>query len=294
MNIGFKSVHPVGALAFFVFAFAFCLISSNPFSLGLCVLCGAIYDLTLQKKKTVSYIFKFLLPMTVLVTVFNGIFSHYGVTVLFVMHNGNNFTLEALVYGFVTGVRLGGMLLWLDCFNEVLTSEKIIFLFGRISPRLALVISMVLRFIPLIRTQSAEISTAQKGIGASDGKSFFAKVKSASRRLSILVSWTLEKGVDTSDSMRARGYGLRGRTSFNRYNFSLSDAVVTGLSAVAFAVSIVLYKKLSAEYNPIIDIPVPDVISVSALVLFAAVLLMPVIIDLKNRRYTQPRIDKND
>lgn len=294
MNIGFKSVHPVGALAFFVFAFAFCLISSNPFSLGVCVVCGAIYDLTLQKRKTLSYIFKFLLPMTALVTVFNGLFSHYGVTVLFVMNNGNNFTLESLVYGFVIGVRLSGMLLWLDCFNEVLTSEKIIFLFGRLSPRLALVISMVLRFIPLIRTQSAEISRAQKGIGISEGKNFFSKVKSASRRLSILVSWTLEKGVDTSDSMRARGYGLRGRTVFNRYNFSVSDAVITGLSAVALAVSIVFHKKLSAVYNPIIDIPMPDVVSLSAFVLFTAVLLMPVIIDIKKKKEIKPRIDEND
>lgn len=285
MKIGFKALHPVTNLIFFIFTFVFCLTATNPLSLIICFICGAVYDFKLQRKKTAAYILKFILPLVILVTLFNGLFSHYGVTVLFVMHNGNNFTLEALVYGFVSAVRIAGMLLWLDCFNEIITSDKIIFLFGRFSPRLALIISMVLRFIPLIRTQSNEIAKAEKGIGNSGEKmNFIGKMRSASRRLSILVSWTLEKGIDTSDSMRARGYGLKGRTSYNNYVFSLKDAAMIVISVAALILTFVSDEKLSASYNPIIDIPVPDAVSVVVIIFFASVLLMPVISDLREEK----------
>ncbi|MBQ8504157.1 MAG: energy-coupling factor transporter transmembrane protein EcfT [Clostridia bacterium] len=266
---------------FFIFSFILCLIATNPLILIISFVSGAVYDFKLQKKKTTAYILKFILPLILLITVFNGLFSHYGVTVLFVMQNGNNFTLEALVYGLISGIRIAGMLLWLDCFNEIITSEKIIFIFGRFSPRLALIISMVLRFIPLIRAQSSEISNAEKGIGNGvEVSGFIGKIRSASRRLSILVSWTLEKGIDTSDSMRARGYGLHGRTSYNDYVFSVKDALITVISFAALVLTFVSDRKLSASYNPIIDIPTPDAVSVILIIFFASVLLMPLMIDL--------------
>lgn len=285
MKLGFKGIHPAGALIFFIFTFLFCLTSTNPLSLFSGAVCGVVYDIKLQKKKAVSFIFKFILPFMLLITAFNGIFSHYGVTVLFTLPNGNNFTLEALLYGFVSAVKIAGMLLWLDCFNEIVTSDKIIFLFGRFSPRLALIISMVLRFIPLIRNQSAEIIKAEKGIGNSaEAVGFAGKVRGASRRLSVLVSWTLEKGIDTSDSMRARGYGLKGRTAYNSYVFSVKDAVITAVSVIATVLTFLFADRLSASYNPIIDIPAPDTVSVAVMIFFAFVLLMPVIFDSKEEK----------
>lgn len=285
MKLGFKGLHPVAALVFFVFAFAFSLMASNPFSLSIAFFCGAAYDLKLQGKKAAAYIFKFILPLIILITVFNGLFSHYGVTVLFVMKNGNSFTLEALAYGLVSAVRAASMLLWLDCFNEILTSEKIVFLFGRFSPRLALVISIVLRFIPLVRSQSSQILRAEKGIGNSgEIGGFFARIRSAARRLSVLVSWTMEKGIDTSDSMHARGYGLKGRTSYDDYVFLFRDAAVVFASVLAAALGFACKNRLAAYYNPIVYLPNIDLLSALVIVLFAAVLIMPLIFDLREEK----------
>lgn len=285
MNIGFKRFHPVTQLVFFVFVFAFSLISSDPLSLSVCLLCSSFYTVKLQKKKAAVYIAKVILPLILLITVFNGIFAHYGVTVLFTPKSGNNITLEAFACGFANAVKFACMLLWLECFNEILTSDKIIFLFGRLSPKTALVISSVLRFIPLIRSQSAQISATQKGIGNSpDAHGFIGKTKNAARRLSILVSWTLERGIDTADSMRARGYGLRGRTSYNSYTFTLQDALLLAFCAVDTIVMFALREKLAATYNPIISIPTPDILSLCATVLFTALMLTPVTIDLKEEK----------
>lgn len=285
MNMGFKSVHPFSAFIFFVFAFILSMTASHPALLGLCLLSGLVYDIKLNGKKALSFFLKFIIPMMLLITVLNAVFSHYGVTVLFTMHNGNSFTLEALVFGFVFSLRTASALLWLDCFNEIITSDKFIFLFGRVSPKAALVISMVLRFIPLIRSQSEDIKKAEKGVGNLPTEAdFISKVRHSARRLSILISWTLEKGIDTSDSMRARGYGLLGRTSYNSYIFSLKDLLMLILSLACVAGLFIANESLKATYNPIIDVPMPDVFSVIIIVVFIINLLLPTVYDLWEER----------
>lgn len=287
MNIGFKSLHPITSFIFFLFSFSVCLISSNPYLIAICFITGVLYCFKLQGKRCLSYLIKFILPFIILITVFNGFINHYGITVLFVLKDGNNFTLEALVYGFVSAVKIANMLLWLECFNEIITSEKIIFLFGRLSPRIALILSMVLRFIPLIRSQSKEIIKAEKGIGNSNYTNIFDKLKRALRRISVLISWTLEKGIDTSDSMRARGYGLRGRTSYNSYIFSIKDWASSLVFAFSFVLLIITIEKLEAFYNPVIITPDMDLLLFVLLMLFAIVLLSPVFLDIwEERRWT--------
>ena len=117
MQLGFKSVHPISAFVFFVFAFVLSMTASHPLLLAVSFITGLIYDIKLSGKKAVSFFLKIIMPMICLITFFNGIFSHYGVTVLFKMPSGNNFTLEALVFGFVFSIRTASALLWLDSFN---------------------------------------------------------------------------------------------------------------------------------------------------------------------------------
>lgn len=285
MNVGFKGLHPFTNFVFFVFTFILSMSSTNPILLSLCFLVGTFYNVKLRGKKAFSFILKFILPFSLLITIFNALFSHYGVTVLFVMKNGNNFTFEALCYGFIQAIRLSSTLLWLDCLGEILTAEKIIFLFGRFSPRLALIFSMVLRFIPLIRGQSQEILAAEKGIGNSaNEKHFFQKIKKASRRISILVSWTLEKGIDTADSMKARGYGLKKRTSYNDYFFIGEDKIISIATISAIILSVLFSKHLEATYNPIISFSPFDTVSVLIYIFSAFVLCLPIIYDFKEEK----------
>ena len=285
MQLGFKSVHPISAFVFFVFAFVLSMTASHPLLLAVSFITGLIYDIKLSGKKAVSFFLKTIMPMVFLITFFNGIFSHYGVTVLFKMPSGNNFTLEALVFGFVFSIRTASALLWLNSFNEIITSDKFIFLFGRISPKTALVISMVLRFIPLVRSQSEEIKKAEKGVGnLPTDKDFIGKIRHGARRLSILISWTLEKGIDSSDSMKARGYGLHGRTSFNSYSFSVKDALFLLFSLIASVIFFFVGTKYKSNYNPVIDIPMPDILATLLITVIAFVLLLPTLYDLREER----------
>lgn len=48
-------------------------------------------------------------------------------------------------------------------------------------------------------------------------------MKNALRVFSITVTWSLENAIETADSMRARGYGLPGRTAFSIYRLDSRD-----------------------------------------------------------------------
>lgn len=285
MQTGFRTVHPVSAFIFYSFAFVLTMTATHPALLAVSFIAGFLYDIKLSGKKAFCFFQKTVLPAIFLITLFNSLFSHYGVTVLFKMQNGNSFTLEALVYGFVFSFRAASALIWLNSFNEIITGDKFIFLFGRLSPKTALVFSVVLRFIPLIREQSEEIKRAEKGIGNFPPENnLISKIRHGSRRLSILISRTLERGIDSAHSIKARGYGLHGRTSYNSYIFSFKDALFILLSLSASALSFYTGIKYKAEYNPVILIPKPDSISLIMIIFTAFVLLLPSLYDLREER----------
>ena len=48
---------------------------------------------------------------------------------------------------------LASVVLWFSSYNEVMTSDKFVYLFGRVIPALSLVLSMSLRFIPKFKAQ---------------------------------------------------------------------------------------------------------------------------------------------
>ncbi len=189
-------------------------------SLG-CALCYAVY---LNGRKAVRFSLKFLLPMMVLAAVLNPAFNHEGATVLTYLPSGNPLTMESMLYGLTAALMLASVITWFSCYNAVMTSDKFVYLFGRVIPALSLVLSMTLRFVPKFKAQLQVVSEAQRCIGrdTSEG-SLFQRAKNAITIFSIMVTWALENAIETADSMKSRGYGLPGRTAFSIYRFDDRD-----------------------------------------------------------------------
>ncbi len=280
MKIGFRGLHPVTEFLFFLLIFIFSLTQTHPVCLFSAVLCGFFYDIKLHGQKALSFLFKIILPFSLLAGIFNGLVNSRGETVLFILPWDSPFTLEAVVFGLVFSLKAAASLIWLNSFNETVTNDKIIFLFGKLSPRIALIISMALRFIPLIISQSEQISSAAKGIGSGTAAaSFRDRLKSAVKRLSILVTWTMERGIDTADSMKARGYGLRKRSSFNRYAFSVKDLILFAFSVIAVVFFILSRNSLLCSFDPVIAIPFPDFSALISIIYFIIFMNFPLILD---------------
>lgn len=180
----------------------------------------------------------FYIPLFLMVAVTNPLFSHNGVTPLFFL-NGNPVTLEAFAYGAAIAVAVIGVMLWCKCMGEIMSSDKFLWLFGRPFPKISLVLSAALRFIPLFVRQSKEVSRAQKAMGLYSSKSYVDKIKAAFSVLSVMITRALESAIDTSMSMKARGYGTGRRTSFSIFRFTLRDLIFLITALALFAVTLI-------------------------------------------------------
>jgi len=274
----FKTFHPIVGFIYFFVVIAFSMMLMHPICLVITLLCSVVYSGLLKKNMLISAFVIVILSM-----VFNPLFNHRGVTVLAYFPNGNPMTMETLAYGCAAGAMLASVICWFSCFNKVITSDKIIYLFGKIMPSLSLVVSMVLRFVPRFKEQLRVISVAQRCIGADiTNGNIIKRTKNGMSIFSVLVTWALENSVDTADSMKSRGYGLPGRTAFSIYVFDRRDFVV--LLIVVFLSTYVLLGYLCGSfdfiYYPYIKCSDTSFYSVSVFFAYLCLCGLPVIIEL--------------
>ena len=110
-----------------------------------------------------------LLPMALLAALVNPAFVHQGATILTYFPSGNPLTLESILYGCASGVLLAAVVLWFVCVTDVITSDKVVYLFGRIIPALSLLLSMTLRFVPQFTRRLRTVAQAQRRLGGMPG-----------------------------------------------------------------------------------------------------------------------------
>jgi energy-coupling factor transport system permease protein len=226
----FETYHPIVIFTFFAGAVFISMFTAHPVVIAVCYLSGVIFCGMLSGVKKLLASLAYSLPLTVVIAFLNPIFVHKGETILFFL-NDNPVTLEAVYRGAASGVMLMSVFYWFKCYNAVMTSDKFIYLFGRAAPKLSLLISMILRFIPKLIEQYKEIDCVQRAMGIYISKSYADKLRSKFRVFSALVSWSLENSIETADSMRARGYGLKGRTSYSDFFWRRRDTAMMTLTA---------------------------------------------------------------
>lgn len=224
MQESFGKYHPLVNFLYFSLVIGLSMALSHPLAQGISLLCALCYALQCDKRGALSFFFKFCLPMMLLTAIVNPAFTHQGVTILLYLPTGNPLTLESILYGISAGCMLATVLLWFFSFNRIVTSDKFIYLFGRIIPAMSLILSMTLRFVPKFKAQMRTVADAQRSIGrdVSSG-SILKRTKIAVTILSIMITWSLENAIETADSMKSRGYGLKGRTAYSNYRFDERD-----------------------------------------------------------------------
>ena len=170
--------------------------------------------------------------------------------------------------------------LWFSCVNRVITSDKVVYLFGRITPSLSLVLSMALRFIPRFTAQFKQTREAQAAFSINGRQTLTGRFKAAVCVFSVMVSRSMENAVETSDSMKSRGYGLKGRTAFSPFRFYKQDAAVLAvvLTESGALLALLLCGKLPFRYYPSVHGELTDGFAILFYCLYAALLLTPLFI----------------
>ena len=161
--------------------------------------------------------------------------------------------MESVVYGCAIGVRIASGVMLASCMFVIVSADKVVYLFGRISPKLSLFLAILLRGIPRIGERGKRIERSRRGIGKGCFQGnvlqrllhFFAFV-------SVLITWTLEDLIESAASMKCRGYSLKGRTAFSIYRFDNRDRsfVLAVFTCLILQVMAVLLDQTDIYYNP--------------------------------------------
>lgn len=280
----FSAFHPIVNFLYFLLVIGFSMFFMHPVCLGLSLFGSMAYAIYLSGRKAVRFALLYMVPLMLFTAFINPAFNHRGITILAYLPSGNPLTLESILYGLSAAVMLISVLMWFRCYTEVMTSDKFLYLFGRVIPALSLVLSMALRFVPKFMEQLRRVSEAQRAMGRSvSGKNLFQRLKAAGRILSIVITWSLENAIETADSMKSRGYGLKGRTAFSVYRFEERDkaAVCWLLFCGVYILSGAFCGVLDFQYYPMISGAGPNLLSVSFMAVYGLLLATPVVIDRK-------------
>ncbi len=209
-------------------------------------------------------------------TLLNPLWNQRGDTVLFFL-NDRAVTAEALCYGFAAGLMLAAVFWWFGIFTRRMTADRIFCLLGSFAPRLGLVFSMGLRQTARLSQIMKQIRMARRASGLAREDNLIDRTRENLHVFSATLSWAIENGIITADSMEARGYGQGRRTQFSDHVFRLADGLHTGtvLLLTALIVAVWLWGSLSVQFYPHLHIPAPDVLTVTAYAAYGLLCFYP-------------------
>jgi energy-coupling factor transport system permease protein len=296
-----KDTHPLIAFSFFVMAISLTMCASHVILSAISLVTALLYLLMLRGFFPTLKMTVMAVMVVAISTVFNAIFVNRGFTILFFIHK-NPISLEAAVYGLSIGCMLAAVLVWFSCYQEVVGTDRFLALFSWVVPTSAMMVSMIFNFIPQVMQKSQQIDDAHRAFGYVDKtadeklsdeasgaepsavepaaapvrrgfrnrkrqkQTLRARLAWPVRLSTILMGWSMETGLVTAASMRARAYGQKRRTSYLPLIWSFRDGVlmtimlVLLLAAVLAEVEVLrgfLYYPLIRGFkNPLLYLPV--------------------------------------
>ena len=275
--MNFASYHPALNLLFFVAVVAFTACWTRPGLVAVSFLCALAFSVRLRGPRAVA----FGCALALCTLAFAALFAlnvHFGVTPIARTPIGNSITVESLTCGVIVGFKVAAILSWLSCVLSVFTADKVVFLLGPVLPKAAMMLAVVLRAVPVAGDRARKIAVAQSGIGKGPGQGNTPRrIANALRRASILISWSIERFIEMSDSMRSRGSALRGRTAYSLYRFDNRDRalaiVLVALITVCSAATALGQTQML--FSPVIVVPKASSVGVAVFAAFLVLCLLP-------------------
>lgn len=273
--------NPIAVTVYFLLVSGIAMFSTHPMMTAISLL-GALLYFFLRNGRKHGKSHLYFLGFFLLLALINPLVSHNGVTVLFVV-NHNPITLEALLYGIASAAGMLSVLYWFRSFSQIMTRDKLLYVFGKLTPTLALVLSMAIRYAALFTEQTRKVIQSQKTLGLYKEDSIPDSIKGSIRVCSVMISWALENGIITADSMAARGYGIGSRTHFAKFRFRKADLLL--LLAVLFLFGMTCaglgMGALTFQFYPRIEAAEYSALTISSSISYAMLALLPSVLEIE-------------
>lgn len=307
MTDEFSRYHPVVNLIFYLLVLGTTMFQMSVGLVFISLFSSVVYYFMLKKTEGLKYC-AVVVGIIIVSAIINPLFSHKGVTLLFYLFTGNPVTLESIIYGLISAIIIGAMLLWFSTFNQVMGVERILGAIGKVLPNVSLLITMIMRFIPQYTRHQRKVSMVNKVNKRNYGEKInfsnrektekenviearkkqkkkngidkiIDSIKEGSRTFSITTTWALENSIYTADSMKARGFGTGRRTNYSNYKFQKRDYLLMGWLVILWLVVVFSLEreKVYTYYYPFIQVKN----NVVVYLIYGLLCLTPVLINVK-------------
>ena len=307
MTDEFSRYHPVVNLIFYLLVLGTTMFQMSVGLVFISLFSAVVYYFMLKKTEGLKYC-AVVVGIIIVSAIINPLFSHKGGTLLFYLFTGNPVTLESIIYGLISAIIIGAMLLWFSTFNQVMGVERILGAIGKVLPNVSLLITMIMRFIPqytrhqrkvsmvnkvnkrnygekinLLNREKTEkenvIEARKKQKKKNDIDKIIDSIKEGGRTFSITTTWALENSIYTADSMKARGFGTGRRTNYSNYKFQKRDYLLMGWLVILWLVVVFSLEreKVYTYYYPFIQVKN----NVVVYLIYGLLCLTPVLINVK-------------
>ena len=307
MTDEFSRYHPVVNLIFYLLVLGTTMFQMSVGLVFISLFSAVVYYFMLKKTEGLKYC-AVVVGIIIVSAIINPLFSHKGGTLLFYLFTGNPVTLESIIYGLISAIIIGAMLLWFSTFNQVMGVERILGAIGKVLPNVSLLITMIMRFIPQYTRHQRKVSIVNKVNKRNYGEKInllnrektekenvieackkqkkkngidkiIYSIKEGSRTFSITTTWALENSIYTADSMKARGFGTGRRTNYSNYKFQKRDYLLMGWLVILWLVVVFSLEreKVYTYYYPFIQVKN----NVVVYLIYGLLCLTPVLINVK-------------
>lgn len=242
----FATFHPAVLFTYYMIVILITMFFIHPVILSLSLFGSLLFHAMLTSRNKLWKDIVFYSFVLLLIALTNPLFVHKGETILFFL-NSKPVTLEAVLYGIVIASMLVAVIFWSKSYSLLFTTDKFLYLFGKVIPKLALILSMAFRFIPLFKQQIKEVHTVQKTLGLYTSDSIADRIMSGVRVFQSILTWSLENSVIQADAMKARGYGLPNRSNYTMFKLEKRDVFLTGICLLLFV--IIMYAQVKGIYT---------------------------------------------
>ncbi|MHB8894688.1 MAG: energy-coupling factor transporter transmembrane component T family protein [Candidatus Geothermincolia bacterium] len=261
-----QQVHPGAQLALALSLMALSLLSDNPACQIAVILATACLALSAGVLRQWFSWWKLCLVIFIAAMVINPLVSRYGATVIWrgptVPVLGHLFiTAEAVAYGAGMGLRLSAVIWVFALITLSVDPDNVLGLLKGRGASSALVSALTMRMVPAVMSDAGDLLDAQRSRGiVVDEGSRWKVLKSRLPLVKMILSTSLDRGINLAEAMESRAYGSGRRTRYARQTFGAGDLMVLACAVAILALSIAglaagllsftYYPTLSVHYNP--------------------------------------------
>ena len=255
MTTSFDILHPAVQAVWCALALGLTMTAFHPVLAPIALMGGFVANSMVQGVQHTVASLRWQLPLLILITLANPLFSASGSTLLiqvgpWALGTGEaflNIYAESLAWGAVAGCVFVASMQWFAFTARLMTSDKAMALSGSFLPTVSLMVSMTLRLMPQLARRGQYINavlhacTSAESVQVGMQKGLSQGIAQHARMLSSLMVWGMEDSLERSRAMGARGWGNAStHTRYRMRRFRCADAIALAVVLVLGALCAVL------------------------------------------------------